>query len=311
MIIIHSRQTRRQLTLGLLFASPFLIGFLVFTLYPVLASFYLSFCDYNGVDSPVFRGLKNYTGMMHDGVFLRACWNTLYFTVFSVPITMLVAFGLALLLNLKLRGQLFYRAVFCLPAVVPLVASAVLWRWVFNPQYGILNAFLRWIKGFTDHIYILPVPGWLNDPGWSKPALIIMSVWGVGANVMIYLAALQQLPKEQYESAEIDGAGAWQRTLHITIPSMSPVLFFTLLMGVIGSFQYFTQPYVMTADNSGNPPGGPVDSALFYAMYLFNNAFVYFRMGYASAMAWVLFIVILLCTALVFRGSRRFVHYDQ
>ena len=128
---------------------------------------------------------------------------------------------------------------------------------------------------------------------------------------MIYLAALQQLPKEQYESAEIDGASAWQRTLHLTIPGLSPVLFFTLLMGVVGSFQYFTQPYVMTVDSSGNPPGGPADSTLFYAVYLFNNAFVSFRMGYASAMAWVLFIVILLCTALVFRGSRRFVHYDQ
>ena len=222
---------------------------------------------------------------------------------------MLVALGLSMLLNLKLRGQVFYRTVFCLPSIVPLVASAVLWRWVFNPRYGILNAFIRWIKGFTDHVYVLPVPGWLTDPAWSKPALIIMSVWGAGANMILYLAALQEVPREQYEAAEIDGATAWQRTLHITLPTISPVLFVMLLVGLIGSFQYFTQAYVMTAGNTGNAPGGPANSALFYSVYLFNNAFLNFKMGYASAMAWVMFIVILGCTALIFRVGRRFLHY--
>ncbi len=309
-MIIESRVTRQKLTLGLLFASPFLIGFFVFTLYPVLASFYFSFCDYNSADAPVFRGVKNYAAMLHDGLFRQAVWNTLYFTLFTVPVTMLVALGLAMLVNLKLRGQAFYRAVFFLPSVVPLVASAVLWRGVYDPRYGILDVFIRWIKGFTDHIYVLPVPGWLTDPGWSKPALILMSVWGAGANMIIYLAALQEVPREQYEAAEIDGATAWQRTRHITLPTISPVLFFTLLVGMISSFQYFTPPYVMTSDHVGNPPGGPANSVLFYAVYLFDNGFQSFKMGYASAMAWVMFIVILVCVALLFRGSRRFVHHE-
>jgi multiple sugar transport system permease protein len=293
----------RRLLAGLLFASPFLIGFAVFTLYPLLASFYYSFCDYNVFDPPVFTGTKNYAELLSDTLFRKACWNTLVFTVFSVPVTMLVALGLAMLLNLKVRGLAFYRVAFFLPSIVPLVAASVLWIWVFNPQFGILNVCIRAIKPFIDPFFTLPVPGWLTDPAWAKTALIIMSVWGAGSNMVLYLAGLQEVPREQYEAAEIDGANAWRRTWHITLPSISPTLFFTLIMGFIGTLQYFTQAFVMTS-------GGPADATLFYSLYLFNNAFTYFRMGYASAMAYVLFVVIVLCTIFLFRGSRRFVHYQ-
>ncbi len=295
--------TRRKFPSGLLFASPFLFGFAVFTLYPLLASFFYSFCDYNVFDAPVFKGTKNYAELLGDPIFRKACVNTLVFTVFSVPVTMLTALGLAMLLNLKVRGQSFYRVAFFLPSIVPIVASSVLWIWIFNPQFGILNVCIRAVKPWLDPYFVLPVPGWLTDPAWAKTALIIMSVWGAGSNMVLYLAGLQEVPKELYEAADIDGANAWRRTWHITLPSISPTLFFTLIMGCIGTLQYFTQAWVMTA-------GGPADSTLFYSLYLFNNAFTYFRMGYASAMAYVLFLVIVLCTVVLFRGSRRFVHYQ-
>lgn len=293
----------RKLASGLLFASPFLLGFAVFTLYPLLASLCYSFCDYNVFDAPVFTGAKNYAELLGDPIFRKACWNTLIFTVCSVPVTMLTALGLAMLLNLKVRGQAFYRVAFFLPSIVPVVASSVLWIWVFNPQFGILNVCIRAVKPWLDPYFELPVPGWLTDPAWAKTALIIMSVWGAGSNMVLYLAGLQEVPKELYEAAEIDGANAWRRTWHITLPAISPTLFFTLIMGFVGTLQYFTQAWVMTK-------GGPADSTLFYSLYLFNNAFTYFRMGYASAMAWVLFFVIVLCTIALFRGSRRFVHYQ-
>ena len=319
-------RSRGRLFVGLLFASPFLLGFLIFTVYPILASFFFSLCDYNAFNAPIFNYGKNYRELFRDDLFLKACWNTLIFTVFSVPITMFVALALALLLNLKVRGQAFYRTLFFLPSIVPVVASSVLWIWVFNPQYGILNVALRTAKPYVDpflhwlgfswnwaaiHLGLpltvktlaLDVPGWLTDPQWAKTALIIMSVWGMGGNMILYLAGLQEVPQEQYEAAEIDGASAWQRTWSITFPMISPILFFTLIMGLIGTFQYFTQAWIMTS-------GGPADSTLFYALYLFNNAFLYFRMGYASAMAWIMFLGIILCTVLIFRSSRRFVHYQ-
>ncbi len=210
-----------------------------------------------------------------------------------------------MLLNLKVRGLAFYRTIFFLPAIVPIVASSVLWLWVLNPKYGIINELLRLINRALAYAgYQLPLPGWLSDPVWVKPALVVMSVWGVGHTMILYLAGLQEVPKELYEAAEIDGAAAWRKTWHITLPMISPVLFFTLIMGLIGSFQYFTQVWVMLSGG-----GGPKDSALFYALYLFNNAFSYFRMGYASAMAWILFLIIMACTYFVFRTGRGWVHY--
>lgn len=313
---------RKRLLLGLVFTGPWLFGFLVFTAYPVAASFYYSLCDYNVFSAPKFNGGRNYLELIGDPLFVRALWNTVYFMIFAIPVTMLTALGLAMLLNLNVRGQAVYRTIFFLPSIVPIVASTVLWLWILNPEYGVLNMFIRpvlnllqdlWTAlpdgllsglGLDPHYRFPPPPGWLSDRNWSKPGLIIMSIWGVGNNMILYLAGLQEVPKELYEAAEIDGAGAWTRVRHVTLPMISPILFFTLVMGMIATFQYFTQAFIMTDGG-----GGPADSTLFYALYLFNNAFIYFRMGYASAMAWIMFVLIMVCTAVVFRAARSRVYY--
>lgn len=319
-----TKAERKRQLLGLMFTGPWILGFLVFALYPVIASFYYSLCDYNVFDPPVFNGGRNYVELVcEDKLFWRSLWNTAYFMFFAIPITMLTALVLAMLLNIKVRGQAFYRTVFFLPSIVPIVASTVLWLWILNPRYGVANKILGpvspWMQACWDALRGTLIswgvsaasipelrfpPGWLSNEYWSKPGLILMSVWGVGNNMILYLAGLQEVPKELYEAAEIDGASAWKRTWHITLPMISPILFFTLVMGMIGTFQYFTQAFIMTDGG-----GGPNDSTLFYAMYLFNNAFIYFKMGYASAMAWILFVLIVICTALTFRLTRGRVYY--
>lgn len=292
---------------GLLFISPFLVGFTVFTIYPVLASLWYSFCDYDVLTAPRFIGLGNFREMLQDEVFLKGLWNTLTFTVFAVPVTMITALVLAFLLNLKLRGQALYRTIFFLPSIVPIIASSVLWLWLLNSDYGLINLALRPILATVNNLLglNLTTPGWLTNPAYAKPALILMSTWGVGGSMILYLASLGDVPRQLYEAAEIDGAGTWRKTWNITLPMISPVLFFTLIMGLISSFQYFAQPLVMW------PNGTPGDSAMFYALYMFQNAFNYLRMGYASAQAWLLFIVIVLTTVLVFRSTKRFVYYGQ
>ena len=298
-------KTSKELRLGLLFISPFLIGFTVFVVFPVAASMYYSFCDYDIIRPPRFNGGAHYAELLRDELFHKSIWNTLVFTVFVVPTTMLTALILAFLLNMKLRGQAVYRTVFFMPSIVPVIASSVLWLWLLNPDYGLINTLLRpflsVINGAlgTD----LRSPGWLVDPRYTKAALVLMSAWGVGGTMLLYLAGLSDIPKQLYEAAEIDGASAWQKARHITLPMLSPVLFFTLVMGLISSSQYFSQAWVMT------PGGQPGDSTLFYALYLFYNAFLYLRMGYASAQAWILFVVIVLATLLVFRSTRRLVYY--
>ncbi|HJN14947.1 MAG TPA: sugar ABC transporter permease, partial [Armatimonadota bacterium] len=212
-----------------------------------------------------------------------------------------VALGLAILLNTRLKGLALYRTFFYVPSIVPMVASSVLWLWLFNPQSGAINAVLRPMLQF---LHLGEPPGWLADPAWSKPAIILWSVWGVGGAVVIYLAGLQDVPQELYEAAEVDGAGPWHRLWKITVPFMSPHLLFTFIMGLIGAFQFFTPAYVMT-----NGQGGPVDSTLFYSLYLFQVAFFDFKMGYACAMAWILFLLILAATVLIFRTSARHVYY--
>lgn len=311
--------------LGLLFTAPWLFGFFVFTLYPVIASFYYSLCDYNVFSPPVFVGTRNYVELFaKDHLFWRSLWNTVYFMVFAIPMTMLTALVLAMLLNLNIRGQAFYRTIFFLPAIVPIVASTMLWLWILNPKYGVANKIIEPVSPFLNACWdyfalvlenvfrmdkenipkITFPPGWLSNEYWSKPGLIVMSVWGVGYNMILYLASLQEVPKELYEAAELDGAGAWTKTRHITLPMISPILFFTLIMGMIGTFQYFTQAFIMTDGG-----GGPNDSTLFYALYLFNNAFIFFKMGYASAQAWILFVLILISTVITFRLTRGKVYY--
>lgn len=201
---------------------------------------------------------------------------------------------LALLLNVKIRGVALYRTIFYLPSIVPVVASSVVWLWIFNPSHGILNNLFR--------LFRLPHISWLASPTWSKPALILMGLWGVGGAIIIYLAGLQGIPQQLYEAADIDGAQWWHKIIFITIPMLSPVILFNVIMGLIGSFQYFTQAYIMTG-------GGPINSTLFYSLYLYRNAFQYFRMGYACALAWLLFFLILSCTLLILRSSARWVYY--
>ena len=289
-----SRRARHNRIVGYLFISPWLIGFLVFALYPFLASLFYSLTSYDILTPPRWVGLSNYGLMLKDGLFWRSLGNTLYFTVFAVPLTTVMAIAIAMLLNMKVRGLAIYRTIFYLPSVVPLVASSILWIWLFNPSFGLLDSFLRMVG--------LPAPGWLYDEAWVKPALIIMSLWSVGSAIVIYLAGLQGVPQELYEAAGLEGANAWQRTWHVTLPMISPVILFNVVLGLIGSFQYFTQAYVMTQ-------GGPNNASLFYALYLYQQAFSYLHLGYASAMAWLLFVLILLATFSVFKTSAKWVYY--
>lgn len=288
-------QSRREALTALLFALPWFIGFTAFLLYPVIASIYFSFCDYSVLYPPVYIGIANYRDLQHDAIFWQTVKNTAVYTLWALPISSLVALGLALLLNTKVRGMAFYRTIFFIPSLVPMVALAILWQWIFNGQYGILNAFLAHfgLKG----------PNWLGDPAWSKTALVILSAWGVGNAMVIYLAGLQDVPKQLYEAADLDGAGWWAKTVHVTLPMISPVILFNVIMGIIGTLQIFTVPYVIS------PAGSPARSIYFYAMYLFDNAFIYHKMGYACAMGWILFVVILLLTLVALKFSERHVHY--
>jgi len=295
MILNLRRSEQRAVLQGLLFISPWLAGFLIFTLYPIIASMYYSFCDYRVLSPPRWIGLGNYRMLLGDhDYFWRSITNTA-FMFLELPIALVLSIGIALLLNQKLKGMALYRTIYYLPAIVPTVASSVLWLWVLNPEYGLANAALSRLG--------LPPLGWLTDPNWSKPAFILMDLWGIGGGIVIYLASLQGVPQHLYEAAEIDGASAWQKTRHVTLPMLTPVIFFNLIMGVIGTFQYFTQTFIMTQ-------GGPENSTLFYALYLFQNAFQFFRMGYACAMAWILFIITLIATLIVFRSSARWVYYE-
>ena len=273
---------------GALLASPWIIGLSVFTLYPVLASLYYSFCDYSVLTPAVWTGGSNYSHLIHDTLFWVSLKNTLIFAGFSIPLGLVVALALALLLNCEVRGTAFFRTVFYLPAIVPVVASSMLWLWIFNGSDGLLNSAL----GPLLRLFHVPPPNWLTDPRWAKPALILMSLWGVGNTMIIYLAGLQDVPAELYESADLDGANTWARFWHITLPLISPVIYFNLIMGIIGALQTFTQVFVM----SGGADGNPAHSTLFYALYLFATAFYDLRMGYACALAWVLFLIIVSCT---------------
>jgi len=216
--------------------------------------------------------------------------------VLGVPLGMAVSLGVAMLLNARVKGMAFYRTIYYLPAIVPAVASSILWIWVLNPQFGLVNVALQRLFGITG-------PQWLQSELWSKPSILLMGLWGAGAGMIIWLAGLKGIPETLYEAAEIDGAGGWAAFRHVTIPMLSPYIFFNLIMGVIGTFQIFTQAYIMTG-------GGPVDSTLFYVYYLFNNAFRYFKMGYASALAWILFVIILALTLLQLRLGKRWVYYE-
>lgn len=286
---------RKEYYAGYFFASPWFIGFLIFGGGPLFFSLIISCCQYDVLSPPKWVGLENYEFMISDPLFYKSLGNTVFMTL-GVPLGMIVSLAIALLLQKEWRGMATYRTLFYLPAIMPGVAASILWLWIFNPQEGMMNAVLAKLG--------LQGPLWLQDPKWSKPALILMGVWGSGGSMIIWLAGLKTIPVQLYEAAEIDGAGPIRKFFYITLPMLSPYILFNLVMGFIGTFQIFTQAFIMTR-------GGPVDSTLFYAYYLFNNGFQYLKMGYASALAWVLFGIILILTLLQLKVSRRWVYYES
>ncbi|MEU7001894.1 sugar ABC transporter permease [Nonomuraea sp. NPDC046570] len=294
---------RRELLRGLAFAAPFLIGFAVFIAYPILASFRYSFTDFNLFQEPQSVGLDNYARMLSDERMWQSLGNTLYLTALGVPLTIVIALAGAHVLNMPVRGQPLFRALVYLPTIVPVVVGGYLWRWLLNAQYGFVNHGLNLLG--------IPGPLWLENPDWSRPAIVLMSLWTVGGTMVIYLAALKDVPADLYEAAAIDGAGTWRRFTHITWPALSPVTLFQVIVTLIGFLQIFAQPYLLTQTRLNTSSGGPEDTMLSYAMYLFQNAFVFLKMGYASAMAWVLFLITLVITAVLLLTSRRWVHYGS
>lgn len=288
------RTSLRSLLVGLAFVSPAIVGLLLFTLWPIVQSLYYSFTDYNILQDPFFIGLDNYRDLLSDRVYKIAVRNTFYMVLIGLPIHLVFDFLMALLLNTKIRGLSLYRTIFYLPSITPVVASTIVWLWLFNGQYGILNEIIGWFG-------IQPI-GWLTNPDFTKPSLIFMGLWFGGNTILIYLAGLRDVPVSLLEAAELDGANALQKTVHVSLPMISPVIFYTLIVNIIFYFQYFTEAWVLTATRDG-AAGGPLNSMLFYAMYLYQTAFQQFKMGYASAQAWVLFAIVLICTAILFRTS--------
>lgn len=298
-----SRKERHYVYLGLAFASPWIIGFLAFTVYPFFGSLYLSLTEYDLFSPPQWVGLQNYELILADDRFYKSLGNTFFMAFISVPITLAVSLLIGVMLNFKVKGINYYRTIFYLPSVIPIVASALLWTWMLNPDFGLVNMALRTL-GLTD-------PAWLLDPRYTKPSLILMSLWGSGAGALIFLAALQGVPRQYYEAAQVDGANWWYRFWKITVPALSPIILFQLIMGLIGAFQIFTESYILAGgkvDGSGSL-GGPEQSLLFYAVNLYQEAFVFLKMGYASALAWILFIIVLLITFILLKTSGRWVYY--
>jgi multiple sugar transport system permease protein len=298
-----ARPIRRRSWAGPAFTTPWIIGFVVFMAGPIAVSLYYSFTEFNLFQSPRWVGLQNYTDLVGDPKFWRSVVNTAYLAIIGVPLGLALALLTALALNFPVRGQPLYRAIVYLPAIVPVVTATYLWRWVFNAQYGYLNELLARVG--------LPQPNWLADPLWTRPSVIIITLWGIGGTAVIYLAALQQVPQQLIEAAAVDGANTWQRFWHVVWPTLTPVTLFQLIMGVIAALQIFAPTYLLTQTRSNGASGGPGDTLLTYAMYLFHNAFVFLRMGKAAAMAWILFLVIGGLTVLILLTSRRWVHYGS
>ncbi len=293
------RRPRRETTMGYLFISPWIIGFIVFVAGPLIASLIISMTNYNLLSPPQFIGLQNYAQMFADSNFWLSLQVTFYYALLAVPVDLIVALVLAIMLNQNVRFMPLFRTIFYLPALLPPVAISMLWIWILNPAYGILNTFLRTIG--------LPQPQWFLTPQTTVPGYVIMSVWGLGTWMVIFLAGLQNVPAELYEAAVLDGSGVWAKFWHVTLPMISPVLFFNLVMGIVGAFSFFTQAFVI---GQGTGTGAGVsNSGLFYSLYLYQKAFSELQMGYASALGWALFLIVMLLSLLVFRSSALWVYY--
>jgi multiple sugar transport system permease protein len=283
---------------GLAWVSPWLVGFVAFMLIPASMSLYYSFTDYPLLQSPLWSGTANYTRLLHDATFHKTLVNTLIYAGAVVPLSIVIAVVLAALLNTRgLRGARVFQAAIFLPTLVPLVASSMIFMWIFNGRHGLVNVLLGLVG--------IPGPNWLLDRAWAMPALILIALWSVGQAVVLCLAALQEVPSQLYEAADIDGMGPVRRFLHITAPMISPVILFNSITVLIGAFQVFVVPFVIFVRDKG----GPGQSGYFYTMYLYDNAFVYGQMGYACALAWVQMLIILALTGLMFLAGRRLVYY--
>ena len=302
------RPATKEAVTGWLFASPWIIGFVVFTVGPMLFSLYTSFMRYDITSAPQWIGISNYrTLFTGDTFFYKALWNTFWMVVVKIPIVVVISIAIALLLNMELPGSKAFRAIFYLPNVLAGVAAVFLWQWILAPN-GLFNRALA--------IFGIDGPAWFIDPRWTKPGLVVMGLWWIGGNILIYLAALKGIPAQLYEAAEIDGATSWAQTWYITLPMLSPTIFFQVVTGIIGTFQIFTTAYIIAGSSGENISlGGPRQSLLFYVFYLYNRAFgktgVGLQMGYASAMAWILFVIILVVTLIQLRLAKRWVYYES
>jgi len=290
-----SRARRREALLGLAFVSPALVGFVVFNVGPILASLALSFTEYNVLSrSPAWIGLENYLNVFSDRLFNTSLANTLYYTLFRIPLSLVLAFALALLVKRSTAASTAYRSAIYIPSIVPGVGAAIVWLVIFNPQSGLLNRGLELIG--------IEGPGWLMSPVWAKPAIILMNLWQTGGTFIIFLAGLQEIPAEYYEAAIVDGASRWQTLRKITVPLMTPVILFNAVMESIYAFQVFEAAFITTG-------GGPLRATYFLALYVYDNAFKFLKMGFASAISWVMFVMIMAFSLLLLRSSRRWVYY--
>lgn len=289
-----THRQRREARDALLFLAPWITGFVLFTAGPLLFSLFLSFCRWDVISPLRWIGGANYRQMLHDRLLLKALVNTAAYAALFIPSSQGVALSLALLLNQRLKGMGLFRTLFYLPTLTQGVATFTLWSVILEPETGLMN---RALRPFVAH-----PPGWLVDPAWAKPALVIMALWSVGGTMLIFLAGLKNIPEQLYEASSLDGAGRGSQFVHVTLPMLSPTIFFNAIIATIGAFQVFAAAFVLTG-------GGPSNATLFYVYYLFNRAFVYFNMGYASAMAWILFLLVLALTLVQMAAGKRWVHY--
>ncbi|MHB0856100.1 MAG: carbohydrate ABC transporter permease [Anaerolineae bacterium] len=296
-------QVLREARDGYVFIMPWLLGFFVFTAGPFFAGLYYSMTEFDALTPPRWLGLRNYINVFSDPLAKLAVSNTFYYVGLAVIPGVIASLLLALLLNQKVKGIALFRTLFYIPSIVPAVASIALFRYILHDRFGLLNEALY-------QIFNIAGPRWLTSPDWSKPSLVLWSLWGTGGSMIIYLAGLQSIPESLYEAASIDGAGTLRRFFNITLPMLSPTLFFVLTMGIIGSFQIFTPVFLLGGVNYGQASAGPMNSLLFWVVYIYNQAFFYFRMGYGSALSWLLFVVLVVLTVFQFRMSRHWVYYE-
>lgn len=287
---------------GWVLIIPAVLGLLLFRLGPVIASLYFSFTKYDIISAPQWIGFTNYRTMVNDEYWQKSIEVTLHYSVLFIPLSLIVAYTIGLLMSQELKGIAIYRTMWYLPSLVPTVASAVVWRWALNPEFGPVNFPLR-AMGFD-------APGWLTDPDWIIRSVVLIQLWGLGNAALIFLAAIKGVPSTYYEAAEVDGANAWEKFLHITLPMTSSVIFFQAIMAIIASFQVFGVAYILFGGETTSSAAGPGNSALFYVLYTYRNAFGYFKNGYASAIAWVLFLVVMLLTYILFLTQKRWVYYE-